>query len=285
MRRQNIKTIIIVNDAFSIDGSREIAKKYSDTLIVKRTSISEGRNIVIKEALKLNKKYIVMVNSDIELPNNWIKKAIRIMEMHNDLGALGGYQKIQINNPIDLVISELLGLPALYKLGKSFISKELIDSQNVPCEAVIYRANVIKFLIKNYGNVFDEKLSAGEDPELSYRIRNLGFRTCLSPKLVFLHKMKSSIKKFVSQQILYGKGLYDWKIKKFNFDYKNRGINILAPKNIVTKKPYLLPLYYYLFSIKLLSNLYGFIKRKWEMESYMIKKYNKSSILTNVKKF
>ena len=266
-QQKGVSTLIIANVFLLKKRELKKIKRMVDIYLPKKTKIAEGRNLVLYYALKYNPKYVIMINSDIVLPPYWIKTAVNLMEKHKKLGALGGIQEVE-KGLLNTIISLLLRVPTKEILSSQ---NEIIKVTNVPCEAVIYRTRALTKLLENDGFIFNEKLTAGEDPELSQRLRNHGYSLALSPLLCFKHKMKTNISSFWKQQILYGKGYYDWKFfssthVKTEFLYCLFFPKSLFKKENLIKLICLLLLYYFLFFIKLVANLYGFFIRSLEIK-------------------
>lgn len=64
---------IIVSDACSSDRTVEIAKKYADKVLIKRTNIPEGRNLGAKHA---EGEILVFIDADTILSARWIERAV-----------------------------------------------------------------------------------------------------------------------------------------------------------------------------------------------------------------
>lgn len=271
-KQKGVKPIIIGNIFNYSKHYERIIKNLVDILLPIPTHIAEGRNLVLQKALEIPSEFIVMINADVELPQSWIRKALKIMKKYKRIGALGGFQYIP-QNLISYVIAMLLRVPLAVRKCPSSLTKV----KNVPCEAVVYRREALLKLLENYGYIFHPYLSAGEDPEMCYRLRKQGYETVLSCELKFLHKMKARLSSFFRQQILYGKGFIDWKLHKVRI-VPEKIFYLFLPLNIFSILPLRYSflsifLYYYLFFVKILANLIGMFLRLFELsKSTKIKK-------------
>lgn len=82
------KEIILV-DALSKDRTVEIAKNFVDKIIIKKSNISEGKNIGASLA---SGDILVFVNADVVLEKNWLEKAMKHLE-DASVGAVHGLIK------------------------------------------------------------------------------------------------------------------------------------------------------------------------------------------------
>ena len=77
LKENRIGEIILV-DADSDDGTREIAEKYADKILIDpREGLARARNIGITEA---SKKYVLNVGADNIMPVGSINKMLRYMQ-------------------------------------------------------------------------------------------------------------------------------------------------------------------------------------------------------------
>lgn len=84
IKNQTYKNIeIIVSDGFSGDRTIDIARKYADKVIVKKTNIAAARNMGVRRA---NGDIIVFLDADSCLEPAWIESTLRFFkESDNDM--------------------------------------------------------------------------------------------------------------------------------------------------------------------------------------------------------
>ena len=253
LRNQTYKNfLLIIHDAFSSDGSYEIAKRFADKVIRKKATIPEGRNLLVEYALNLKPRFIGFVNSDVILPSNWLEESIKYI-LKKRCDAVGTFQKVP---------ERLTERAVFFLLGQPY--KDNPQKGNLPCEAVIIKREVLSKLKKKYGTFFQERVRAGEDPEFWSRVLKEGYKICYHPTLEIRHLQKISLLRFWRQQVIYGKGFADWKFVGYtHYSLKERVQNIVRSviNQIMSggKIFILLPLVFFLL-LKLLANLYGFHK-------------------------
>jgi glycosyltransferase involved in cell wall biosynthesis len=239
----------------SIDGTLQVVEGFADNVIVEDANIARGRNILINFVLdNFDSEFLVFVNSDVILPKDWLQSAVDIIEKIENCGALGSFQK-KPQGLQEKVVYHILDVP-----NSENFSGLIVKHHNVPCEAAIYRISALRSLHEKYGYCFNEKLRAGEDPELSQRLIKAGWQVCLSKHLVIDHKMKSGLKSFWKQQILYGKGLKDFAKVGFTFESSRRLKQLMrAPISYGYRErntALFFVMYFYL-AIKILANVLG----------------------------
>lgn len=151
LEKQSLKKIeIIVVDNNSQDKTRDIAKKFTSLVFNIGPERSSQRNFGIKKA-KYN--YILFLDADMEVDKNLLKECVRTIQKTNASG---------------IFIEE-------QSRGKSFLSKIKALEKQIYKNTQLEAARFFKKsdLIKVGG--FDERLIAGEDWDLSQRIKKIGF--------------------------------------------------------------------------------------------------------------
>lgn len=95
LKKQTLKDFdIYVVDNASIDGTTEfLSKKFQDEIILicntENLGGSGGFNSGIKEAMKQDYKYLMLLDNDVVLSEECVKKCVEIMEENDDIGMLG----------------------------------------------------------------------------------------------------------------------------------------------------------------------------------------------------
>jgi glycosyltransferase involved in cell wall biosynthesis len=93
---------IIVVDSESRDRTVEIAKKYADKVIVRKCSISEGRNIGARES---SGNLLLFVDADVILAANWIETVLPYLRDSDVVAVYGELFPIEDNVRGKLVYS------------------------------------------------------------------------------------------------------------------------------------------------------------------------------------
>ena len=191
---------IIVIDNLSNDDSMEMAKKYTDRVILER---HKGISFTKNTGLKVAKgEFVATTDADCIPDKNWLEELIKHF---NDplVGSVGG-TNILPNNASDFekCIDFLLRT-----LGSIFKSKYVSDIRYVtetfhnPGCNVMYRKSILQEL-----GGFNERFLTVEDEELDFRIRKRGYKILFTPFAKVYHNRRSNWKKFVKQVYRYAIG-------------------------------------------------------------------------------
>jgi GT2 family glycosyltransferase len=193
-------------DNGSSDGSIDyVMNNYPETRIIalkSNTGYAKGNNIGITEALKNSGiEYIVCLNNDTVVKNNWLNELVKTATSKPKIGAVSSkayfLDNITIQNA-GLIYSPAISInkPGGISLGYGLTDKqapELSDDIEIFAPggiAPLYTRQVLHELISRDKEVFDEDFfSYGEDLDLGFRIRSLGYKCYLSSnaKLIHLH--------------------------------------------------------------------------------------------------
>ena len=147
------KVEIIYIDNNSCDGSLEfVSHNFSTVKIIandENIGFSGANNKGIKLALKLNAKYIFLINPDTRTPKNLISRLVDFMDQNEDFGAVGPLQQVYGTSPDDddLALNEWSKL-ALENQGKHIFSPDLLDYQILdeisPLENATFTTNALE---------------------------------------------------------------------------------------------------------------------------------------------
>ncbi len=170
---------IIVSDGNSTDGTIDIAKKYTEKVVVysgeKRQNISQGRNAGAKEALG---EYLVFMDADTSIvnPDEFFAKAISLFEKDSKLGALT--VKIKVLPEAETIGDKLVFgfMNLLHRFSNNALKIGVSTG-----EFQMIRKNVF-----NEVGGFNENFAAGEDYDMFKRISKK-YRTMMVPSLTVHH--------------------------------------------------------------------------------------------------
>jgi GT2 family glycosyltransferase len=193
--------VIVINDA-STDHTAEIVSKYAVRQIENPKNMGLGYNQNL--GLSLTKsEYMVLLQSDCEiLQNDWLEQMIQLMtddvavvvsqrEIHKFAELSAGARLFNAVAPQDL----------LNATNKS------IDQQYCRGKADLYRVSILREI----GGWDRDFFTAGEDTDLSIKIRKLGHRIVLHPtaKVKYLFSGRQvSITGGLTKAFLYGSVAY-----------------------------------------------------------------------------
>lgn len=182
---------IIFVDSFSTDETAEIIKKYSNKkvrLIQEKSNISEARNIAIK-----NSKYEIIAATDAssKLDKNWLKNITEPFKDKKIDVVSGGYVAVS-NGGVEDYISMLT-----VKQMSKWDEKTFLPSGR----SIAFRKKAWKAV-----GGYPENLYTGEDTLFDLRLKEKGFKFKLQRSAFVYWRGRKTIKKFIKQFWLYGKG-------------------------------------------------------------------------------
>jgi hypothetical protein len=210
---------IIVVDNNSKDGTvgflQELEKKYSGNLHIilnnKNLGFGKGNNIGLKKSLG---KYVLYLNSDAIVTDIDFRDLINLMETHKDIGALT-VKVVLPSGEIDPASHR--GFPTLWRsftyfsgleriffnvplLNKVFGGYHLVDFNlnniheiDVPTGAFLFTKREI---VDKFGGFDQDYFAYGEDIEMAFQIKALGYKIIYYPLWNVLHlKSVSGLKK------------------------------------------------------------------------------------------
>lgn len=159
------KLEIIYADSGSIDGSQLIAAQFDGVKLVEmktdHPSAAKGRN---QGAEVATHPIIQFVDADSYLHPDWLGHAVEMLS--ENVAAVAG--SLRERFPTKNVFHQMANLEWNLRVGPTGWTTSHVEARtfggNVMMEAEVFRA------LRGY----DEKLSAGEDPDMSYRLRQLG---------------------------------------------------------------------------------------------------------------
>ena len=187
---------IYVADNASTDGTVDYIKENFTNVNVIQNYSNEGYAKGYNDALKnLNEKYFVLINSDIEVTDNWLNPIIDLMEDNIDIaacqpkildynfrnkfeyaGASGGY-------------IDTLGYP--YCRGRIFSDLEEDSNQYDDIKEVFWASGACLFVRSEHFkevNGFDNDFFAHqEEIDLCWRLKNSGYKVMVNPQSVVYH--------------------------------------------------------------------------------------------------
>jgi GT2 family glycosyltransferase len=207
---ENIESEIFVVDNNSFDGSKDFFKnRFSSVKFIwnkENIGFSKANNIALKGATG---KYILFLNPDTLLPEDCLGKSIAYLELHTEAGALGikmldgsgkflKESKRSFPSPITSFY-KLSGLAKLFPHSKIFAKYYLgnIDEeQNHEVDVLAGAFMMIpKKIIDSVGSFDEDFFMYGEDIDLSYRIREAGFKNLYFADSSIIHFKGESTKR------------------------------------------------------------------------------------------
>jgi glycosyltransferase involved in cell wall biosynthesis len=196
---ENISWEVIVVDNASRDNTAEVARNSWKNEDVKFEVVYEEKpglsNARIRGINASSYPYIVFVDDDNWVSEEYISKAYQIMEEHPDVGLAGG-----LGIPVsDTELPEWFSnYQDAYAVGPQHDNEGYLpDSRSYIHGAGMIMRKDVWFLLQDQGFRFvlsgrkGKSMSSGEDSEISSAFRLAGYRLWYDPTLVFRHILPS----------------------------------------------------------------------------------------------
>ncbi len=190
--------IVIVEDGSSIK-CEEVIQKYEDKLTVsyyykENSGPGDSRNYGMKMA---NGDYFIIFDSDCIIPKEYLTEVSSALKK-SYVDCFGGPDKAlssfsDIQKAINFAMTSFITTGGI-RGGSEKIDKFQPRSFNMGLSRKAFEAS------NGFGNIHP-----GEDPDLSFRLWNLGFETKLFPKAYVYHKRRIDWDKFSIQVNKFGK--------------------------------------------------------------------------------
>lgn len=198
---------VILCDNGSTDGSAEMVKSEFPQVIIiennKNLGFAAGNNPGIKKA---RGRYILLLNTDTEVPPDTFAAMISFMDNHDDAGA-ATCKLLLPDGSIDPACHR--GFPTpwvaftyLTKLEKLFPHTKLFGEyhQGYKDLSTIHEVDCIvgaffmvrREVVREIGLLDEAYFMYGEDIDWCYRIRQKGWKIFYNPTVTMLHKKKQS---------------------------------------------------------------------------------------------
>ncbi|WGD34790.1 glycosyltransferase [Olleya sp. YS] len=189
--------IVIVEDGSSIT-SEAIVDKYNNKLNISyfykpNSGPGDSRNYGMSKA---KGNYFIILDSDCLLPNNYLNEVVKSLKA-DYVDCFGGpdtchHSFSNIQKAIDFSMTSFITTGGI-RGGKASINQFQPRSFNMGLSKIAFEAT------NGFGNIHP-----GEDPDLSIRLWNLGFKTKLISEAYVYHKRRISWSKFYKQVNKFG---------------------------------------------------------------------------------
>ncbi len=228
------RTLLIIRDVLSkSDMNYEI--------LFENKGLGFARNLVVNNACG---KYIIWVDGDMILPEDYIKKQVEFMEKNPNIGVAIGTHGVLPSSNLIATLEDVAYIAVDLNFRNS--------SSRLPgTGGAVFRVNAVRQV-----GGFDSSLrGVGEDIELTYRVKKAGWLVQRGTHATFYEKRKGTLKELWNHYLWYGYGAYDVFRKNrriVNFPFMNpiagfflgAWYSVNAYKSILQKKVFLLPLHY-----------------------------------------
>lgn len=187
---------LIVGDNASTDGSVEYVKSnFPDIQIIENDrnyGFAEGYNRILKQ---VSADYYVLLNSDVEVPENWIEPVIKAMEADDQIAAAQPkikWQKDKSQFEYAGAAGGFLDINAFPFCRGRIFDKIEADSGQYNEGMEIFWASGAAFFIKRKqweetGGLDPDLFAHMEEIDLCWRLKNLGYKIIYCPDAEVYH--------------------------------------------------------------------------------------------------
>jgi len=189
--------IVIIEDG-STHTSKHIVERYSSYLNIsyffkENTGPGDSRNFGMQHA---KGNYFIILDSDVIMPSTYLNEVDKSLNA-NYVDCFGGpdaahHSFSDVQKAINFAMTSFITTGGI-RGNKNAVDKFQPRSFNMGISKKAFKAS------KGFG-----RIHPGEDPDLSIRLWNLGFKTKLIPTAIVYHKRRISWRKFQQQVRKFG---------------------------------------------------------------------------------
>jgi glycosyltransferase involved in cell wall biosynthesis len=207
---------IIVVDGCSQDQTLAIIRETLSKADIKTRFFSENKGLGFARQIVVDNatgKYVVWVDGDVILSEDYIKRQVDFMEHHTDVGiAVGSFGFLPDDNWVAMLENVGYVIDSAMHHGK-------VTSKLLGTEGSIVRSQAIRM-----AGGFDSHIKgAYEDLFVSYNLRSKGWKFYVTDA-VFYERQRKTLAALWKQHAWYGYGLHF-------VQHKNKGRNMFADKS------------------------------------------------------
>lgn len=207
-------SVLIIDNASPIPVESLLARRASSLIQVQRRAINNigaARSFAVAEALNANHEWIAFVDSDIELPPDWLITIVREAQTGpmKDAVGIGTVNRPALENDFSRALDFMLGFNLVH-LGSSqamqmpACSRQgilKIKVSNVPTCAALFHTKALA-----HAGGFDADFSrVCEDLEMCYRLKKNGSLWMLSGPIA-IHRQDRNLENWAKRMFRYGWG-------------------------------------------------------------------------------
>jgi cellulose synthase/poly-beta-1,6-N-acetylglucosamine synthase-like glycosyltransferase len=180
--------VLVVDDG-STDNTKKIVSKFKRVKLIsiRHSGPAKARNTGAKLA---KGEIIVFTDSDCIPKKNWLKSLVLPFKDKDIVCVAGSYATLNKNK----LIARFIGFEIEYRHQKmkKFKTIDFVGSYNCAYK---------KFIFKKFHG-FDESfiVASGEDTELSYRIKDAGYKVIFKPKAMVFHPHPDNLLTYIKQK-------------------------------------------------------------------------------------
>jgi glycosyltransferase involved in cell wall biosynthesis len=191
---------ILVVDGGSNDGSAEIVGRYSQQHLNVR--LLGGPGVNCPAAMNIGVKnstgqFIAKVDAHGYVAKDYLSRSVEYLIENEDIKCVGG--------PIRPIPETITGKAnALARSSRFGVGRGIYSVKHGIEFADTVQCGVYKKKALDEVGLFDESLQFGEDEEVNWRLRKMGYKIVVTPDIRFLYFPRNTFKKLFRQYFNYG---------------------------------------------------------------------------------
>lgn len=191
----NYKIVIVDN------GSKDTSQLKNDTFLNEHadiiyskinTGFSEGNNIGMKEAQKYNPEYILLLNNDTVVKQDFLNKMVNVAEANESIGIVTSVINYYYDKEMTWYnvgnYNKLIGYTSMLgNVDNKFKEKYLEVSFSTGCLMLIRNE-----IFQKYGGLSNEYFLYSEDTDFCLKVMDKGYKIVSVPEVLIYHKVNGS---------------------------------------------------------------------------------------------
>jgi GT2 family glycosyltransferase len=200
---KNIPYEIIIADDNSEDQTTEIEKNFPNITVIKNDINTPGFLFNVNNAIKHARgKYILLLNNDMMVWENYLEELLKVIEEHEDIGIVGA-KTIGLDNKIQECGCTMKKDGEVEFIGKNKAPEFLDDKEFIECDYCSGCSILLKKETWYKAGGFDLNYAPAyyEDSDLAFNIKyNLGLKSVCVPKSKIYHYKQVSYMKDIKSK-------------------------------------------------------------------------------------
>jgi succinoglycan biosynthesis protein ExoA len=192
---------VIIADGMSDDNTRQIIQELAVTSDIAIKIIDNANRIVptgFNAALKQAKgEVIVRVDGHCEIAPDYVSQCVEHLLMKEVAGVGGPIETIGLNR-----IGETIALAMSSTFGVGGSAFRTIKDKTMYVDTIAFPTYWRK--VMDHAGELDEEMVRNQDDEYNYRLRALGYKLLLSPRIKSRYYSRGSLRKLWKQYYQYG---------------------------------------------------------------------------------
>lgn len=182
---------IIVVENGSTDGSAEILRNEirSHSLIISETNdgYASGVNLGIKRALKNEAEYILLLNNDTQVEDDFLSPLVDVVSSHDNVVAASSVIRYLETGEVQYAGGKIFPHFAKFQIDTEVKDENPYETESLLGAVVFISAD----FLEDIGGLDENYFYGGDDIDLSYQIQNRGYTAMVVPGSLVYHRSRA----------------------------------------------------------------------------------------------